>query len=27
MKEKKMGKFIDGLPDMPEFCVHIPERS
>jgi hypothetical protein len=25
-KGRKKGTFIDGLPDMPEFLVHIPER-
>jgi hypothetical protein len=24
---KKKGTFIDGLPDMPEFLVHVPERT
>jgi hypothetical protein len=23
---KKKGKFIEGLPDMPEFLVHVPDR-
>ena len=23
---KKKGTFIDGLPDMPEFLVHVPDR-
>jgi len=26
-KGKKKGTFIDGLPDMPEFLVHVPERA
>ena len=25
-KGKKQGTFIDGLPDMPEFLVHIADR-
>ena len=25
-KGKKKGTFIDGLPDMPEFLVHVPDR-
>jgi len=25
IKGKKKGTFIDGLPDMPEFLVHIPD--
>jgi len=25
VKGKKKGTFIDGLPDMPEFLVHIPD--
>jgi hypothetical protein len=24
---KKKGTFIDGLPDMPEFLVYVPEKS
>jgi hypothetical protein len=24
---KKKGTFIDGLPDMPEFLVHVPDRA
>ena len=24
---KKKGTFIDGLPDIPEFLVHIPDRA
>jgi len=24
---KKKGTFIDGLPDMPEFLVHVPDRT
>lgn len=24
---KKKGTFIDGLPDMPEFLVHIPDKG
>jgi DNA-binding beta-propeller fold protein YncE len=27
IKGKKKGTFIDGLPDMPEFLVHVPDRS
>jgi glucose/arabinose dehydrogenase len=27
MKGKKRGTFIDGLPDMPEFLMHIPEHT
>ena len=27
LKGKKKGTFIDGLPDMPEFLVHVPERA
>jgi DNA-binding beta-propeller fold protein YncE len=27
IKGKKKGTFIDGLPDMPEFLVHIPEPT
>jgi sugar lactone lactonase YvrE len=23
----KKGVFIDGLPDMPEFLVHVPDRG
>jgi len=23
---KKLGTFIDGLPDIPEFLVHVPDR-
>jgi hypothetical protein len=26
-KGKKKGTFIDGLPDMPEFLAHIPDRA
>jgi hypothetical protein len=26
-KGKKKGTFIDQLPDMPEFLVHIPDRA
>ncbi len=26
-KGKKKGTFIDGLPDMPEFLVHVPDRE
>jgi len=26
-KGKKEGIFIDGLPDMPEFLVHVPDRA
>ncbi len=26
-KGKKKGTFIDGLPDMPEFLVHVPDRG
>ncbi len=25
-KGKKKGTFIDRLPDMPEFLLHVPER-
>ena len=25
-KGGKKGTFIDGLPDMPEFLVHVPDR-
>jgi hypothetical protein len=25
-KGKKKGTFLDGLPDMPEFLVHVPDR-
>jgi hypothetical protein len=25
-KGKKKGTFIEGLPDMPEFLVHVPDR-
>jgi hypothetical protein len=24
---KKKGTFIDGLPDMPEFLLHVPDRA
>ena len=24
---KKKGTFIDGLPDMPEFLVYVPDRA
>jgi DNA-binding beta-propeller fold protein YncE len=27
IKGKKKGTFIDGLPDMPEFLVHMPDRA
>ncbi len=27
VKGKKKGTFIDGLPDMPEFLVYVPERA
>jgi hypothetical protein len=27
IKGKKKGTFIDGLPDMPEFLMHIPDRA
>jgi sugar lactone lactonase YvrE len=27
LKGKKKGTFIDGLPDMPEFLVHVPDRA
>ena len=27
IKGKKKGTFIDGLPDMPEFLVHVPDRT
>ncbi len=27
MKGKKKGTFIDRLPDMPEFLVHVPDRA
>ena len=26
IKGKKKGTFIDGLPDMPEFLVQVPDR-
>jgi len=26
-KGRKKGTFIDGLPDMPEFLVHVPDRA
>ncbi len=26
-KGKKLGTFIDGLPDMPEFLVHVPDQA
>ena len=26
-KGKKKGTFIEGLPDMPEFLVHVPDRT
>ena len=26
-KGKKKGTFIDDLPDMPEFLVHVPDRA
>jgi hypothetical protein len=27
IKGKKKGTFIEGLPDMPEFLVHVPDRT
>jgi hypothetical protein len=27
VKGKKKGTFIDGLPDMPEFLMHVPDRA
>ena len=27
IKGKKKGTFIDGLPDMPEFLVHVPDSA
>jgi hypothetical protein len=27
VKGKKEGTFIDGLPDMPEFLVYVPDRA
>jgi hypothetical protein len=27
IKGKKKGTFIDGLPDMPEFLLHIPDPA
>ncbi|MGC1451390.1 MAG: hypothetical protein WA830_15275 [Candidatus Sulfotelmatobacter sp.] len=27
VKGKKKGTFIDGLPDMPEFLVYVPDRA
>ena len=27
VKGKKKGTFIDGLPDMPEFLVHVPNQA
>ena len=27
LKGKKKGTFIDGLPDMPEFLVHVPDPT
>jgi hypothetical protein len=27
IKGKRKGTFIDGLPDMPEFLVHVPDRA
>ncbi|HEY6301618.1 MAG TPA: hypothetical protein VIX14_01015 [Terriglobales bacterium] len=27
VKGKKKGTFIDGLPDMPEFLAHVPDRA
>ncbi len=27
VKGKKKGTFIDGLPDMPEFLVYVPDRG
>ena len=27
IKGKKKGTFIDGLPDVPEFLVHVPDRT
>jgi hypothetical protein len=26
-KGKKLGTFIDGLPDMPEFLLHVPDQA
>jgi len=26
-KGKKKGTFIDGLPDMPEFLVYVPQAD
>jgi DNA-binding beta-propeller fold protein YncE len=26
IKGKKKGTFIDGLPDIPEFLIHVPDR-
>ena len=26
-KGKKLGTFIDKLPDMPEFLVHVPDMK
>jgi len=27
IKGKKKGTFIEGLPDMPEFLMHVPDRA
>ena len=27
IKGKKKGTFINGLPDVPEFLVHVPDRA
>ena len=27
IKGKKKGTFIEGLPDMPEFLVHVPDQA
>jgi sugar lactone lactonase YvrE len=27
LEGKKKGTFIEGLPDMPEFLVHVPDRA
>jgi len=27
VKGKKKGTFIEGLPDMPEFLVHVPDQA
>ncbi len=26
VKGKKKGTFLKGLPDMPEFLVHVPDK-